>query len=163
MNIPVGVVEIQRKPFSESNPFEEVVSLLKTGFDGYFIATIEGVSGLEEGLLLIRGNQVVGAVFEALRINKQLFGAEALRLVFNLLQAKKGVFDVNRLTRQQIDLIVAFNEKLVLSTRPLDEAMMLKLKPSSYQPELVSETLQIELESIDSRHGLLKKIGLGSI
>lgn len=162
MNIPVGTIEEQRKPFFEANPFEKLAGLLKAGFDGYLIATIEGVSGLEEGLLLIRGHEITGAVFEALRINKQLFGSEALRLVFNLLKAKKGVFDVNRLGRQQIDLIIAFNEKLVLS-KPLDSALLLKLEPSFYQPALVSKVLEIELESTNSRHGLLKKIGLGSI
>ncbi|MFA4855009.1 MAG: DUF2226 domain-containing protein [archaeon] len=162
MNIPVGTIEEQRKAFSESNPFEKLAGLLRTGFDGYLIATIEGVSGLEEGLLLIRDKEITGAVFEALRINKQLFGPEALRLVFNLLRAKKGVFDVNRLSRQQIDLIIAFNEKLVLS-KPLDESLLLKLEPSSYQPALVSKAFEIELESTDSRHGLLEKMGLGSI
>jgi len=162
MNIPVGTIEEQRTAFSKSNPFEKLAGLLKIGFDGYLIATVEGASGLEEGLLLIRGEEITGAVFEALRVNKQLFGTEALRLVFNLLMARKGIFDVNRLSRQQIDLIIAFNEKLVLS-KPLGESLLLKLEPSSYQPALVSKALEIELESTDSRHGLLKKIGLGSI
>jgi hypothetical protein len=162
MNIPVGEVKLQRKPFSESSPFEAIVGLLKNGFDGYIVATIEGASGLEEGLLLLRGREIIGAVFEALRINKQLSGVESLRLVLNLLKAKKGVFDVNALSRQQIDLIIAFNEKLVLP-KPLGESLLLKLEPSSYQPELVSKALEIELEAMDSRHGLLKKIGLGSI
>ena len=134
MNIPVGTIEEQRTAFSKSNPFEKLAGLLKIGFDGYLIATVEGASGLEEGLLLIRGKEITGAVFEALRVNKQLFGTEALRLVFNLLMARKGIFDVNRLSRQQIDLIIAFNAKLVLTCENPHSSLSLTLTQSSLYP-----------------------------
>ena len=162
MNIPVGEVVEQHKPFSEIAPFKRLEKLLDSDFDGYFVATIEGISGLEEGLLLIKEKKILGAVFDPLRINKQVYGPIALRLVFNLLKAKKGVFDLNKLSRQQIDLIIAFNDRITL-LKPVEKQLLSKLEPGSYQGALVSKILELEIKSSSSRHNLLKKLGLGSI
>jgi len=162
MNIPVGKIEEQHVKFSEKEPFSRVRALLQSGFDGYLVATVEGVSGLEEGLVLLRGNEIVGSVFDALRINKQFYGASALRLVFNLLKSKRGIFDINALSRQQIDLIIAFNEKIRLP-KPVGQGMLSKLEPTAYSPDFVSTELAVDLDASDSRYNLLKKLGLGSI
>ena len=162
MNIPVGEVVEQHKNFTEIAPFEKLKQILDSDFDGYFVAVIEGISGLEEGLLLIKEKKIVGAVFDSLRLNKQVYGPLALRLVFNLLKAKKGVFDLNKLSRQQIDLIIAFNDRITL-LKPVEKQLLSKLEPNSYQEALVSKILELELESSASRHNLLKKLGLGSI
>ncbi len=162
MNIPVGEVVEEHKSFSEIAPFTKLENLLDSGFDGYFVAAIEGISGLEEGLLLIKENMIVGAVFVSLRINKHVYGPLALRLVFNLLNAKKGMFDLNKLSRQQIDLIIAFNDRITL-VKPVEKQLLLKLQSGSYQGALVSKILELELESSASKHHLLKKLGLGSI
>lgn len=162
MNIPIGKVVEERQSFSGNDPFAKTESLVKSGFNGYMAATIEGVTGLEEGVLLLRKNMVVGAVFDALRADKQLYGIKALRLVLNLLKSKKGIFDVNMLSKQQIDLIIAFNEKIRLP-KELDRQMLSKLKPRSYNGQLVLKELAIDLNARDSRYNLLKKLGLGSI
>ncbi len=162
MNIPVGTVVEQHKSFSEIVPFKRLEKILESDFNGYFVATIEGISGLEEGLLLIKEKNIVGAVFDSLRLNKQVYGLLALRLMFNLLKAKKGLFDLNSLSKQQIDLIIAFNDCITLS-KPVEKQLLSKLEPTSYQENLVSKILELELESSASRHNLLKKLGLGSI
>jgi hypothetical protein len=162
MNIPIGSIEEQQKTFSESNPFEKMAALLKSDFSGYLVATVEGVSGLEEGLLLVRDSKVVGAAFSALRVKKQVYGLKALRLSLNCLKAAKGVFDVNRLSRQQIDLILAFNEKIAIP-KPLDQAMLSRLEPEKYRHEIVSEELEVDLKGGDTKQKLLKGLGLGGI
>ncbi len=162
MNIPIGSVEEQQKTFSEEDPFQKAGSLLKSDFSGYLVATIEGISGLEEGLLLIKDSRVVGAAFSALRINKQLYGLTALRLSLNSLKAKKGVFDVNKLSKQQIDLILAFNEKIAIP-KPLDQSMLSRLEPEKYRGELVSEELKVDLKGGDTKQKILKGLGLGGI
>ncbi len=162
MNIPIGEVVEQHKSFSEIQPFKRLEKLLDSDFNGYFVAAIEGISGLEEGLLLIKEKKIVGAVFVSLRINKQVYGPLALRLVFNLLNSKKGVFDLNKLSRQQIDLIIAFNDRITLE-KPVEKQLLLKLGSGSYQGALVSKILELEFESSASKHNLLKKLGLGSI
>ena len=162
MNIPVGDVEEKQVSFAEQPPFEKAKKLMQLGFDGYLVATIEGASGMEEGLLLIKQNQVVGAFFDAIRAKKQLYGLSALRLALTLFKAKKGVFDVNRLSRQQVDLILAFNEKIALP-KPLDLPMFSKLEPSSYRADLVSKELAIDSGAKDTRYNILKKLGLNSI
>ena len=162
MNIPVGTVEAEHLSFAETDPFRKAKQLMQSGFSGYLVANAEGFSGMEEGLLMFKESQVVGAVFDALRLNKQVYGVPALRLALGLLKVPKGIFDLNRLSRQQIDLIIAFNEKIRLP-KPVDLAMLSKLEPKSYSPELVSQGLSMEADSSDAKAKLLKKLGLGSI
>ena len=157
MNIPLGTVEEEHISFSDSDPFAKLKKLTGSGFAGYLVATIEGISGLEEGVLLIRDQEVVGTVFSALRLNKQLHGVKSLRLVLNLLKAKKGVFDVNKLSKQQIDLIIAFNEKLRLA-KPLSLEMLSKLEPKTYAPNLVSKELAVDLSAKDTKYNVLKEL-----
>ncbi len=162
MNIPIGKIEAQHVSFSESAPYEKISQLMKSRFNGYVVATAEGVSGLEEGLLMINNAVIIGAVFDGLRVNKQLYGVSALRLVLNLLKANQGVFDVNRLSKQQIDLIMAFNEKIKL-LKIVDNATLSKLQPKAYNPAVVSKELMVEEGSSKSKNNLLNKFGLGSI
>jgi len=55
MNIPIGKIEEAQIRFSDKKPLEKTTELMQSGFDGYLVATIEGVSGLEEGLLMVKG------------------------------------------------------------------------------------------------------------
>ena len=162
MNIPIGKTEAEQKGFDEEKPFERLKSMVDTGFNGYLVATIEGVTGLEEGLLMVREKEIVGAIFDALRVNKQLYGIPALRLVLNLLKAKKGVFDVNGLSKQQIDLIIAFNEKVHLH-KPVNMSLLKKLEPEEYRKDLVSKEMAFDLTAEETKQNLLKRMGLGSI
>jgi len=162
MNIPIGKVEEQQVPFSESEPFAKIAKLMASGFNGYMVATAEGCSGMEEGLLMISDAAIIGTVFDGLRVNKQLYGVSALRLVLNLLKAGRGVFDLNRLSKQQIDLIMAFNEKIKL-TKPVGSETLSKLEPKAYDAGIVSKELVVEETTKESKGKLLKKFGLGSI
>jgi hypothetical protein len=162
MNIPIGKVEAEHIPFSESEPFAKVGQLMKSNFNGYLVATAEGFSGLEEGLLMISDASIIGAVFDGLRVNKQLYGVSALRLVLNMLKAEQGVFDVNKLSKQQIDLIMAFNEKIKL-LKAVDADTLQKLQPKAYDTAIVSKELMVEEGLPESKSKLLKRFGLGSI
>jgi len=162
MNIPIGKIEEAQIRFSDKKPLEKTTELMQSGFDGYLVATIEGVSGLEEGLLMVKGQEVVGVVFDAMRVHKQLHGLNALRLVLHIFKARQGIFDVNRLSRQQIDLIMAFNEKIRLP-KAVGLELLSKLAPKAYDSAFVSKELAIDPQATESRGNLLKKMGLGSI
>lgn len=162
MNIPVGKLVEKRVSFEETMPAEKVPGLMDKGFSGYIAATVEGGSGLEEALLLFREGEAVGACFEAITAGERFFGIAGLRLCLNLLAAGKGVFDVNSLTRQQVDLIIAFNDKVALK-KPLERKTFSKLLPASYSPEIVSRVLKGVSGEKDAREKALKRFGLGSI
>jgi len=162
MNIPVGKVEESQVSFAEKPPFARIRQLLQSGFEGYMAATIEGASGLEESIILLRGKEIVAAVFDAIRMNKQFYGIDGLKLALNLLKSQKGVFDLCRLSKQQIDLIIAFNEKVALP-KPVDAGTLSKLEPAGYSSELVSKELAVDLGASDSKASLLKRLGLSSI
>lgn len=162
MNIPVGTVVESQVSFAEKQPFASLKQLLQSGFEGYMAATIEGVSGLEDAIIMLRGKEIVAAVFDAVRANKQFYGIDGLKLSLNLLKGQKGVFDLCRLSKQQIDLIIAFNEKVALP-KPIDAGMLSRLEPSAYSAELVSKQLAVDVGASDSRTNLLKKMGLSSI
>ncbi len=162
MNIPVGNIVEKRVSFEKTAADKKVTQLLNSNFSGYMVATAEGITGIEEAILLILGREIIGAVFEAISINKTFYGLQGLRLSLNLLKAKKGVFDVNALTKQQIDLIIAFNEKIAL-LHPVGIDIFLKLLPAVYRPGTVLELLKADLSKTEQREKILKRFGLGSI
>jgi len=162
MNLPVGEAVARMVSFDESRADERIAQLLNAGFSGYVVATAEGLAGIEEAVLLIRGNAVIGAIFEAVKSGAIFFGLDALRLSLNLLKAKKGVFDVNALSSQQIDLIIAFNEKVQL-LQPVDMQTFGRLLPAEYRPQLVHDVLHGSQGPADDKEKVLKRFGLGSI
>ena len=162
MNIPAGEVLEKRVSFQGTDFQQKFSELMKGGFNGYAALTIGGASGIEEGFLVFRESEIVGALFEATKLGKQFFGLAALRLALNVLRAKHGVFDINRLSRQQVDLIIAFNEKIQLP-KPVTAQMMPKLLVGEYSGELVNRALSLSQGSEVSREAVLSKFGLGSI
>jgi len=162
MNLPVGDVVEKRVPFDKAAPDEKVSELLGKGFNGYFVATAQGAAGMEEGLLIIRNREIVGAIFEAMAFGKVSFGIIALKLALNAIRAEKGVFDASVLSKQQIDLIIAFNDKVELR-KPVDKAMFSRLLPASYRKEVALGAIKGALPESDPRESVLKRFGLGSI
>lgn len=162
MNIPTGELVEKRVSFEKAAADKKLNQLLNSSFNGYLVATAEGITGIEEAILLLRENEIIGAIFEAISLNKTFYGVEGLRLCLNLLKAKKGVFDVNALTKQQIDLIIAFNDKIELP-HAVGIDTFLKLLPATYRGMIVNSLVKGELEGTEEREKILKRFGLGSI
>ena len=162
MNIPAGNIVEGNISFEDSAPNEKVVQLLGQAFEGYVVATTEGAAGIEEALFLLKDSEIVGVVFESIKFGKVVYGISALKLSLNLLRAKKGVFDVVGLSKQQIDLAVAFNDKIELK-KHLDAALFSNLLPSAYRIDVVLNQFGDETRQTTSKETVLKRFGLDSI
>ncbi|HLD58644.1 MAG TPA: DUF2226 domain-containing protein [archaeon] len=159
MDLPFGELMEKNLLLKQSNIREKIVSLLEKQFSGYLVLTVEGISGFEEGAILVHQNNVIGAVFDYLRFDKKLFGEEALPHFFNACRAERGIFDIIALSKQQIELIIAFNEKIELRTR-LSSKEMAKAIPEKFNPALAEKFLGSQLFRKESKLDVFKKIGL---
>lgn len=138
---------------------EKVAALLETDFAGYVVITIEGRSGIEEGALLLQQNRAIGAIFDYLRFSKKVLGEEAVAHFFNAAKADFGVMDIISLTKQQIELIIAFNEKIELS-RPILQKDLARINLDKYTPKLAEGFLGNDLLKNESRFDVFRKVGL---
>ncbi|MDD5163675.1 MAG: DUF2226 domain-containing protein [Candidatus ainarchaeum sp.] len=138
---------------------EKVAALLETDFAGYVVITIEGRSGIEEGALLLQQNRAIGAIFDYLRFSKKVLGEEAVAHFFNAAKADFGVMDIISLTKQQIELIIAFNEKIELG-KPLLQRDLAKIGTEKFNPGLAESALGNELLKRESRFDVFRKVGL---
>lgn len=111
MNFPVGTV-ISEAPLPIK--FETVFEKLKEmRFNGYIIQSIVA-DAVEEGVIFFREGEMIASIIEVLALKQTLKGDEALN--YFLAQTKaKGFFQSVELSRSQIDLVTAFDEKLLIS------------------------------------------------
>ncbi|MBI4044089.1 MAG: hypothetical protein HY392_00080 [Candidatus Diapherotrites archaeon] len=161
MNLPIGEVVEQGLDLYELAVRELLESFIDRGFSGYLVATIQGFSGMEEGLLLFRQGVLTGAFFEYLSNNQAVHGDYSLQQVFNALAAEKGVVDIVALSVQQVDLITAFNDKLKIST-PLDKSKLSRYFVKKYSEKFAAEALAnaVNPKTKGDSKNIFKKLGL---
>ncbi|MFH1752052.1 MAG: hypothetical protein ABH821_03900, partial [archaeon] len=111
MNLPVCNPIEQGLSLNETDVKKMLFDLTSHDFTGFVSATVEGVNGLEESLLLFKKGLLVATNFSYLKFNLSFLGNDSIKRVFNSLAANHGVLDVFGLTSQQLDLVLAFNEK----------------------------------------------------
>lgn len=144
----------------------ETASFLKTffvpAFSGYVVVTAEGFAGMEEGVLFFRDGFPVGSAFSYDFFDVQVFGDASLDSFFNALAAKHGVVDVYRLSKQQIELILALDERTALNASFPAESLPKKVR-SSYDPSFARSTVQGLDKMVTRSDELLKRIGLGGL
>lgn len=138
---------------------EKIAALLETDFAGYAVVTIKGRSGIEEGALLMQQNRVIGAIFDYLRFSKKVLGDSAVVHFFNAAKADFAVMDIISLTKQQIELIIAFNEKIELS-KPVLPRDLARIGVEKFNPGLAESVLGNELLKKESRFDVFRKAGL---
>lgn len=115
MNLPVGGI-VKQGISSKDIRFIDIYRELKKGMlTGYIVLTLDGYDGFEESVLMFRKGEVVGCVYEYLKWGVVLNGEKALPYFMNSVNANFAVYDIYSLTLQQIDLVLAFNEKFKLS------------------------------------------------
>lgn len=86
--------------------------LTNSKFSGYLAIAIDNTTGIEEGILLWRDGKITGAQYEYGKFKLLNQGETAFQECVNALHAEKGVLDIFQLTKQQAELITAFNEKI---------------------------------------------------
>lgn len=162
LNLPVGIMQQQAVPAHSVDVKKIFQQLMGTNFNGYLVVTIEGFAGIEEGVFLIKNGVLFGALYEYSNFDITVFGSGALQQAFNALAADYAVFDVCELSKQQVELIGAFNEKTILP-QPIMQKDVLKYFKTKFEPSFAQATLQQVLKKEESKYDVFKKIGLTDI
>lgn len=148
MNFPVGAVL-----FKGEVPFDLVLTVQKLSekkFNGYLILTVRG-HFIEEGVLFFRDGEINASIVECLAIGSTIKGTEALDYFFNQTKGL-GFYQCVELTRSQVDLITAFDEKLLASKIVLKD--LPKMIPIAFLPKF---------ERTDEKKSALEAYGLGEL
>lgn len=160
MNIPSGKQLATKLTLKDINAKNMIVDLISKKFNGYVSITITENFGFEDGLLIFSQGNISGAHYVLLHENKEIFGEDALKLFFNALGANFGTLDVYQLTKEQVELMLTFNEKTKINNI-FDMKKIDSLFVKNYNADAVAKySTQIQ-ES--SKFDLFKKIGLGNI
>jgi hypothetical protein len=146
MNFPVGMV-IQKGavPFDVKIILQE---LQTKSFNGYIIQSIKSAS-IEEGILFIREGKPVASIVECLRVKQILKSMGALTQFLNQTKGK-GFFQVVELSRSQVDLVTAFDEKMMFG-QEITLKDVTKLIPSTFAEKFANEGSEVD---IFEAHGL---------
>ena len=162
MNIPVGEIVEENVSLQKTNLGKKLSGLMAKKFSGYVVLTVEGSSGIEEGLALLKGGVLIGGIYEYIGFAKIIYGDRALSQLLNSGLAKFGVMDVGKLSRQQIELIIAFNERIELK-KQLSQKELASATPKTYDAGAAGAELGEELKKKESKFDILKRIGLGGV
>jgi hypothetical protein len=158
MNVPLGTPVTVGKQLT-AEIVHDISSFMDGNKTGYFVITIQGRWGIEEGLLIIEAGGVVGSHYEYLRFGREYFAGEALKRCLNMMHAPRGVYDAYTLTAQQLELLKIFNEQTLLLER-VSQRGIEGMIPLAYTDEFEkAEYLPPEVE----REEVLKKRGLEEI
>jgi len=146
MNFPVGTV--LKKGESPYNIVEVLTELEKTEFNGYIIQSVKS-SCFEEGSLIIRLGSPIGSLVECMSNDKIFKANEALNYFMNQTKGN-GFYQVVELTRTQVDLITAFDEKL-LFTEKIALKDVGRIIPSAFEDKF---STQENKQDVFEAHGL---------
>lgn len=162
LNYPMGELRQAGVLLSKTNPVFLFSDLMDTGFSGIAILTIEGFSGIEESIVFFREGQIVGSVYSYDSQDIAVFSQTALESGFNAYLAKHGVLDVVNLSRQQIDLILALDERVATPLGFQKSALQAQLS-GTFSERFAKEALNASPSETGKRHDLLKKLGLSEL
>lgn len=161
MNLPVGEIISQGLNLKEIDTKKLLEGFCEKSFSGYFIATLNGVSGIEEGALIFKDGRIVASFYEYGMYKVTIFGNESLEHVFNSFAAEYCIADVVSLSNQQVDLVTAFNDKAKLET-PLQKGDIGKMVQKSFSKELGQKVANESIEKNDKAE-IYKKLGLSEL
>jgi len=162
MNLPVGEVLQQGIAIKEIDTKALTLSLLDKKFSGYLIVTIDGFDGIEEGVVIFKEGFMMGSFYSYDNYNINVFGNSALQHSMNALVAEKGVIDIVALSNQQIDLVIAFHDKVKI-TVAIDKRQLDKIFPKSFSQEFAKKVLGEVVKEAESRKSVFKRLGLSEL
>jgi len=151
----------------KENNFKNLLAgLIEEKFSGYVALAIEGFDGIEESTLLFKKGFGVACVFEYLRFDITVISDLALSHCLNAAGADFGIIDVVQLSELQVDMSIAFDEKIKLSTA-LDRKVLDKFNigkfDASFAQKTLREAIDLKTPSESSKKELFKKFGLGQM
>ncbi len=162
MNLPSGNFVFQALEVKQAK--SQLSKLFVQGFSGYIALTFEGSDGVEEGVVLFKSGLGVACSHEFLKYDVSLQGNLALANWVNGLAASYGVMDAVQLTPLQVDMSIAFDERLKLSA-PMNEKALEKLWPKRFNAVLAQSALKDAQPKavLKSKEDLLKRFGFAGI
>ena len=162
MNLPVGDIIEENLILSEVDVKGLIEALIDRQFTGYIVNTIEGIAGIEEGVLLFKKGDLLGSFYEYTNHEKSIFGKNAIDPTFNSLAAEKGIMDIISLSSQQADLVTAFNDKIKI-VQMFKRSELLGLVRRRFSTSFAQNTLKNVVGKGESRKSVLKRLGLSEI
>jgi len=142
VNFPVGsVVSKSDVPFDLISLAEQ---LSNKRFNGYIIQSVRK-NLVEEGVLFFREGQICACIVECLALQRVVKGNEALDFFCNQTKGN-GFYQCVELTRSQVDLVTAFDEKLLTNKIVLKE--LPRMIPSAFSPKF--ERPEGKVNALDS-------------
>lgn len=146
MNFPVGnVVSKAHLPINFELVFNEFNS---RKFNGYIIQSVKS-NCLEEGVLFFREGEMIACMVECLKLKQVYKSNEALNYFLSQTKAV-GFFQAIELTRSQVDLVTAFDEKMLISNK-ISLKDLPKLIPNKFESKFVIN---------DDKKDFFEKLGL---
>ncbi|HLD62827.1 MAG TPA: DUF2226 domain-containing protein [Candidatus Norongarragalinales archaeon] len=161
VSLPSGKMLSKNADAGSIDFLKALVQLQKKNFSGYVALCIKGAGGFEEGTVLLDSGKIVGCAYEYFRHGKELQGAQAFQRVLNAAAAAIGTMDVVELTPEQVELVLAVNEKMIYvpDQKQLEGVSVKEFSPL-FEREVVSQQPQ---EQNESREDLLKKYKMGGL
>lgn len=152
---PTGRIVASSASLSTHNAFEILRRQLVANFTGYFAITIQGKSGLEDGVLGILKGKVVAASYYYHKFETLFVGREAVERVENAFASQTGVFDLVELTPEQVSLALHASKAPELNVASLH-------KVNKFSEEMESKDRGQHTEHSE-RSELLKRYGLSAL
>jgi hypothetical protein len=148
LNFPIGnVIQKGDSPFDFSGV---ALKLNEKKFNGYVILTVKG-NYIEEGAIFFREGEIVACTVECLVVGKNLKGNESLEFFYNQTRGL-GYYHCVELTRSQVDLVTAFDEKLLVSKIDLKGL-----------PKTIPFAFSSKFEASEKQNDVLETYGLGEL
>ena len=146
MNFPVGPVRQKgAMPFDVTIVLQE---LQAKSFNGYIIQSIKS-EYIEEGILFVREGKLIASIVECLTVKQTLKSKDALSQFLNQTKGK-GFFQVVELSRSQVDLVTAFDEKMLFG-QEITLKDVTKLIPSTFAEKFATGGSEVD---VFEAHGL---------
>ncbi len=162
VNLPVGEVLSQGVDFNGVDARKLVESFYEKKFSGYLVMTLQGVKGVEEGILLFKEGSLVAAFYEYCLPGITVFGDASVPHVFNSFAGEFVAADIVSLSNQQVDLVTAFNDKSKLN-KPVSKGDIPKMIPKVYSTKFAEGVLSQVDPGNSSKKDLFKKLGLSGL
>ncbi|MBS3070430.1 DUF2226 domain-containing protein [Candidatus Micrarchaeota archaeon] len=161
VSLPAGKMLSKNVDAGSIDFLKALVQLQKKNFSGYVALCVKGAGGFEEGTVLLDSGKIVGCAYEYFKHAKEMQGAQAFQRVLNAAAAAIGTMDVVELTPEQVELVLAVNEKMIyVPDQKQMEGVSIKEFSPIFEQEVVSQQPK---EKSESREDLLKKYGMGGL
>jgi hypothetical protein len=148
LNFPVG--SVLSKGDSPFDFVSKAWEFAEKQFNGYVILSVSG-HYIEEGAVFFKEGELIGCIVECLAVGKTIKGVEALPYFYNETQGA-GFYHCVELSKSQVDLVTAFDEKILVPKINLKE--LANSIPSAFSPKF---------ERLEAQKSVLDTYGLGGL